>query len=99
MVLKVGGLFSGVGGIELGFEKAGYEIAWANEIDKDACITYRKNFSHLLYEEDIHQLIYPSEVEIEKIGVRGIYLSNYVLWDPLKQHIYMSKKYGYKFYK
>ena len=56
MTLKVGGLFSGVGGIELGFEKAGYEIAWANEIDKDACITYRKNFSHLLYEEDIHQL-------------------------------------------
>ena len=56
MALKVGGLFSGVGGIELGFEKAGYEIAWANEIDKDACITYRKNFSHLLYEEDIHQL-------------------------------------------
>lgn len=56
MTLKVGGLFSGVGGIELGFEKADYKIAWANEIDKDACITYRKNFSHLLYEEDIHQL-------------------------------------------
>ena len=56
MTLKVGGLFSGVGGIELGFEKAGYEIAWANEIDKDACITYRKNFKHLLYEEDIHKL-------------------------------------------
>ena len=32
---KVGGLFSGVGGIELGFEKAGFEIAWANEIDKN----------------------------------------------------------------
>ena len=56
MTLKVGGLFSGVGGIELGFEKAGYEIAWANEIDKDACITYRKNFKHNLYEEDIHKL-------------------------------------------
>lgn len=56
MALKVGGLFSGVGGIELGFQKAGFEIAWANEIDKNACITYRKNFKHLLYEEDIHQL-------------------------------------------
>ena len=56
MTLKVGGLFSGVGGIELGFQKAGCKIAWANEIDKDACITYRKNFQHLLYEEDIHQL-------------------------------------------
>ncbi len=56
MSLKVGGLFSGVGGIELGFQKAGFEIAWANEIDKYACITYRNNFNHNLFEEDIHKL-------------------------------------------
>ena len=56
--LKVGGLFSGVGGIELGFKEAGFEIAWANEFDKKACITYRKNFpNHLLIEEDIWKLI------------------------------------------
>ena len=53
---KVGGLFSGVGGIELGFEQSGFEIAWANEIDKHACITYRENFSHTLYEGDIKLL-------------------------------------------
>ena len=53
---KVGGLFSGVGGIELGFEKAGFEIAWANEIDKNSCITYRENFSHKLYEEDVRKI-------------------------------------------
>ena len=29
-VPTVGGLFSGVGGIELGFEQSGFEIAWAN---------------------------------------------------------------------
>ena len=52
----VGGLFSGVGGIELGFKKAGFDIAWANEIDKSACITYRKNFSHTLIEDDIKNL-------------------------------------------
>ena len=51
---KVGGLFSGVGGIELGFEKAGFDISWANEFDKKACITYRENFKkHLLIEDDI----------------------------------------------
>ena len=49
----VGGLFSGVGGIELGFEKAGFEILWSNEIDKYACTTYRANHLHKLYEEDI----------------------------------------------
>ena len=52
----VGGLFSGVGGIELGFEKSGFDIIWANEIDKNSCTTYRKNFSHTLYEEDIRNL-------------------------------------------
>ena len=56
MVLKVGGLFSGVGGIELGFQKAGFDIAWANEIDPKACVTYKLNHKHKLYEEDIHLL-------------------------------------------
>ena len=53
---SVGGLFSGVGGIELGFQQAGFKISWANEIDKNSCITYRKNFDHQLYEGDINDL-------------------------------------------
>ena len=54
--LSVGGLFSGIGGIELGFEKAGFSIEWANEFDKNACKTYRENYNHLLFEKDIHEL-------------------------------------------
>ena len=59
---KVGGLFSGVGGIELGFTNVNngnsFEIAWANEYDKNACITYRENFpNHYLIEEDIWNII------------------------------------------
>ncbi len=42
--LRVASLFAGIGGICLGFKQAGAEIVWANEIDKDACITYRHNF-------------------------------------------------------
>mgnify|MGYP001187065722 CR=1 FL=1 len=41
MNLKVGGLFSGVGGIELAFNQAGFNIAWANDMDKNAHITYQ----------------------------------------------------------
>ena len=42
--LKIGSLFAGIGGIDLAFEQAGFEIAWANEIDTAACKTYRHNF-------------------------------------------------------
>ena len=52
----VGGLFSGIGGIELGFEKSGFNVLWANEIDKNSCLTYRNNFSHQLIEGDIKNL-------------------------------------------
>ena len=53
---KVGSLYAGVGGVCQGFVDAGMELAWANEIDKFACITYRNNFEHTLYEHDIFDL-------------------------------------------
>ena len=47
-------LFSGIGGIDLGFQQAGFGIVWANEFDKDAAATYRHNFgSEYLVESDI----------------------------------------------
>lgn len=54
--LKVGSLYAGVGGICYGFIKSGFEVAWANEYDKNACITYRKNFTHKLIEGDIMEV-------------------------------------------
>ncbi len=53
---KVGSLFAGIGGVCLGFKKAGAQIIWANEWDKNACKTYRKNFSHEMIEGDIHKI-------------------------------------------
>lgn len=38
-------LFSGAGGLDLGFEKAGFNVMWANEYDKDIWETYRLNHS------------------------------------------------------
>ncbi|MEE1944852.1 DNA cytosine methyltransferase [Pedobacter sp. KR3-3] len=53
---KVGSLYAGVGGICQGFIEAGMELAWANEFDKYACITYRENFKHTLHEGDVFEL-------------------------------------------
>lgn len=39
--LTVGGLCSGVGGIELGFKKAGFDVSWANDSDEYAMYTYQ----------------------------------------------------------
>lgn len=36
-------LFAGAGGMDLGFKKAGFQIVWANEFDKNIWNTYRLN--------------------------------------------------------
>lgn len=52
--LLVGSMFSGIGGICLGFQQAGADIIWANEKDADAAKTYRHNFGDkYLIEDDI----------------------------------------------
>lgn len=55
--MKVCSLFSGIGGIDLGFIQAGFNVVWANEFDKDAATTYRHNFgSEHLVEKDIRNV-------------------------------------------
>lgn len=53
----VGSMFAGIGGICLGFKQAGFNIFWANEIDKYACKTYRLNFDDdYLIQGDIQKI-------------------------------------------
>ena len=47
-------------------------------------------------EQDIVQYKYPHDREIERVGVRGIYLNNYIRWDSRFQHEKMIKLYGYE---
>ncbi len=41
--MKVASFFAGCGGLDLGFEQAGYKIVWANEFDSDIYATYELN--------------------------------------------------------
>lgn len=54
--MRVASFFAGVGGIDLGFLQAGFDIVWANEFDEKASQTYRSNFSSTLLTEDIRKV-------------------------------------------
>lgn len=54
---RVASMFAGIGGICLGFKRAGCSLVWANEIDKAACDTYRYNFGDsYLAEGDVRKI-------------------------------------------
>ncbi len=50
-------LFSGAGGMDVGFTRAGFNVVWANDIDKDACETYKANFGTHIVSGDINSLL------------------------------------------
>lgn len=51
--MRVVSLFSGAGGLDLGFTMAGHEIVWANDIYEDAVETYRRNLGDHIVCKDI----------------------------------------------
>ena len=55
--MKLLSLFSGAGGLDLGFEKAGFEIVVANEYDKTIWETYEKNHKAKLIKKDIREIL------------------------------------------
>ncbi len=62
-------LFSGAGGLDLGFEKAGFKIVAANEYDKTIWETYEKNHTANLIKSDIRKV--PSSSFPECDGIIG----------------------------
>lgn len=42
--MKIATFFAGAGGLDRGFEDAGFDVVWANEYDKTIWDTYRHNF-------------------------------------------------------
>ena len=49
-------LFSGAGGLDKGFEKAGFNLVWANEYDSSIWQTFEENHTTPLDKRDIRQI-------------------------------------------
>lgn len=54
------------------------------------------DLSDELTEQELRPYFYPHDKELSKVGVRGIYLSNYIRWDSKRQHEDMIRSYGYE---
>lgn len=50
-------LFAGIGGFDLGFSNAGFNVIWANDFDKYACETFRYNIGDYIIHADINNII------------------------------------------
>jgi N-acetyl sugar amidotransferase len=53
------------------------------------------DFDHIT-EQDLIPYLYPDSRELERVGVRGIYLNNYIRWDSRAQHEQMIREYDYE---
>lgn len=68
-MLKAISLFSGIGGLDFGFEEAGFETRAALEFDRHACKTIRLNRPWEVIEDDINNV--PSRTLLRKAGLKA----------------------------
>lgn len=64
--IRIASLFSGCGGLDLGFEKAGFNIIWSNEYDSTIWETFERNFPGTTLDRrsilDVHSLEMPEKL-------------------------------------
>lgn len=72
----------------------GYD--WYDFTDKGLEKLGREDLKEGLKDKDLLWAQYPKDKEIDTVGIRGIYLSNYVNWDANKHVNQMMKLYGWK---
>lgn len=49
--MNIVSFFAGAGGLDLGFQNAGFNVIWANEYDKEIWETYQKNHPHTVLDK------------------------------------------------
>lgn len=83
-------LFAGCGGLALGFEKAGLNCLFANDIDKDSCKTLKENRPNWnIVNKDINLI---SDSEFKKLKGANVVSGGF----PCQAFSYAGKKMGFK---
>ena len=67
MTLTVGSLFSGIGGLDLGLERAGMQVIWQSEIDPYACKVLKKHWPEVPNHGNIKQIDWRTVEPVEVI--------------------------------
>lgn len=81
--MKLISLFTGTGGLDLGFHREDYDIIWANDIVEDFCISYENNFN-----------VKPVCKDINKINLTAIPHGDIVVGGPPCQSFSLLGKRG-----
>lgn len=92
--IEVSGMHSNDDFIE--FSKRERKELGTHNLDWYDFLRVSNRYGEKLSKENLLPYMYPSDEEIEKINLRGIYLGNYIKWDPIKNTKLMVKKYGFK---
>ena len=69
-MVRCASFFSGIGGIDLAFLKAGFEVVYANEIDEYAIKTYEANFDLKVDRRDIREVL-PDDIPDFEVMLAG----------------------------
>lgn len=89
-------LFTGAGGLDVGFSHAGFRTTWANEINPDGCATFERNHGpNIVRKGDLHNYLgeigrlVPPDVLIGGPPCQGFSVAGYMdLDDPRSELVF-----------
>ena len=82
MALRVGSLFSGIGGMELGLEKSGMQIIWQVEQDANCQNVLKKHWSNTNLYSDVKEVGFALQYYYLTIRANGFHLVCRKSWKP-----------------
>jgi N-acetyl sugar amidotransferase len=92
--LEISGMHSNNDFIE--FNKRERKELGLHNLDWYDFLKVSKKFKEKLEKKNLFPFMYPEDDDIKSLNLRGIYLSNYCEWNPVKNTKLMIKKYGFK---